>query len=57
MFDHVVIQTNHKNPIKDRWQEPSQGRQKEKAKERPKDAQPVETKNNFKKKGKTKGES
>jgi hypothetical protein len=27
----------HKNPIKDRWLEPSQGRQKGKAKERPKD--------------------
>ncbi len=29
------------NPIKDQWSEPSQGRQKRKAKERPKDAQPT----------------
>jgi len=34
----------HKNPIKDRWPEPSLGRQKGKAKERPKDAQPIGTK-------------
>jgi hypothetical protein len=30
----------NKNPIKDRWPEPSQGRQQRKAKERPKEAQP-----------------
>jgi hypothetical protein len=29
------------NPIKDQWLEPSQRRQKKKAKERPKDAQPT----------------
>jgi hypothetical protein len=33
-----------KNPIKDRWLEPSQRRQKRKAKEMPKDAQPEGTK-------------
>jgi hypothetical protein len=27
----------HKNPMKDRWPKPSQGRQKRKAKQRPKD--------------------
>jgi hypothetical protein len=32
--------SQHKNPIKDKWPEPSQGRQKGKAKERPKDIQP-----------------
>jgi hypothetical protein len=32
------------NPIKDGWSEPSQGRQKGKAKERPKDTQPAATK-------------
>jgi len=35
---------NHKNPIKDRWSEPSHGGQKGKAKERPKDAQLAGTK-------------
>jgi hypothetical protein len=30
-----------KNLIKDRWPEPFQGRQKQKAKERPKDTQPI----------------
>jgi hypothetical protein len=34
----------HKNPIKDRWPEPSPRRKKGKAKERPKDAQPIGTK-------------
>jgi hypothetical protein len=34
----------HKNLIKKQWPEPSQGRQKGKAKERPKDAQPIGTK-------------
>jgi hypothetical protein len=29
----------HKNPVKESWPKPSQGRQKGKAKERPKDAQ------------------
>jgi hypothetical protein len=33
----------NKNLIKDRWLEPSQGRQKRKAKERPKEAQPAGT--------------
>jgi hypothetical protein len=38
-------QTNReKNRIKDQWSEPSQGRQKGKAKERPKDEQPARTK-------------
>jgi hypothetical protein len=37
-----VIQ--HKNPIKDCWLEPSKRKQKGKAKEKPKDAQPVGTK-------------
>jgi hypothetical protein len=32
------------NPIKDQWLEQSQGRQKRKAKERPKDTQPTWTK-------------
>jgi hypothetical protein len=35
---------SHKNPIKDQWPEPSQGKQKGKAKERPKDVQPAGTK-------------
>jgi hypothetical protein len=30
---------HHKNPIKERWPEPSQGRQKGRARERPKDEQ------------------
>ncbi len=33
-----------RNPIKDRWLEPSQGRQKGKAKDKPKDKQPARTK-------------
>jgi hypothetical protein len=33
-----------KNPIKDQWPEPSQRKQKGKAKERSKDAQPPRTK-------------
>jgi hypothetical protein len=35
---------SHKNPIKDRWPKPSYGRQKGKAKERPKDEQLARTK-------------
>ncbi len=38
-----------KGPIKDRWLKPSQGRQKGKAKERPKDAQPAATQKKRKK--------
>ncbi len=34
------IESWNKNPIKDWWLKPSLGRQKEKTKERPKDAQP-----------------
>jgi hypothetical protein len=34
----------HKNPIKDPWLEPSKGRQKGKAKERPKITQPARSK-------------
>jgi hypothetical protein len=36
--DEQTISKN-KNPIKDQWLEPSQGKQKGKAKERPKDEQ------------------
>ncbi len=36
--------TKKKNPIKDWWSEPSQRRLKRKAKEKPKDAQPVRIK-------------
>jgi hypothetical protein len=35
----VLANLTHQNPIKERWLEPSQWRQKGKAKERPKDAQ------------------
>jgi hypothetical protein len=38
-----------KGPIKDRWLKLSQGRQKGKAKERPKDAQPAATQKRRKK--------
>jgi hypothetical protein len=34
----------NKNPIKDQWLKPLQGRQKRKAKERPKHEQPTRTK-------------
>ncbi len=34
---------SHKNPVKDQWPEPSQGRQRGKAKERSKDVQPAGT--------------
>jgi hypothetical protein len=39
-----VFKYHHKNPIKDRWPKPSQGKQKGKAKERPKNAHPTRTK-------------
>jgi len=45
----IDITKDHKNPIKDWWLEPSKRKQKRKAKERPKDSQPVGTK----KKGKS----
>jgi len=35
---------SHKNPIKDQWPEPLQGRHKGKAKERPKDTELAGTK-------------
>jgi hypothetical protein len=38
------IVKSHQNPIKNQWPKPSQGRQKGKAKERPKFAQPAGTK-------------
>jgi hypothetical protein len=38
-----------KGPIKDQWLKPSQGRQKGKAKERPKDAQPAQAQKEKKK--------
>jgi len=43
---HVIglMHVSHKNQIKDWWLEPSQGTQKGKAKNRPKDAQPARTK-------------
>jgi hypothetical protein len=34
----MISKHKHKNPIKNQWLEPSQGREKRKAKERPKDA-------------------
>jgi hypothetical protein len=40
----IDITKDHKNPIKDWWLEPSKRKQKRKAKERPKDSQPVGTK-------------
>ncbi len=43
LASHKFLMKN-KNPIKDRWSEPLQRRQKRKAKERPKDAQPAGTK-------------
>jgi hypothetical protein len=39
-----IVVNEHKNPIKDQFPEPSHGRHKGKAKERPKDAQPIGTK-------------
>jgi len=36
----IFLSHKTKNPIKDGWLEPSKGRQKGKAKEKPKDAQP-----------------
>ncbi len=49
LMTHVILKYFytfflHKNPIKEWWLEPSQGRRKRKAKERPKDAQPIRTK-------------
>jgi hypothetical protein len=39
--DFTYIIKNTQNSIKDQWLKPSQGRQKRKSKERPKDAQPT----------------
>jgi hypothetical protein len=44
MYGALIIIVRSNNPIKDQWPEPSQGRQKGKAKGKPKDAQPLGTK-------------
>jgi hypothetical protein len=40
----IFFQKKNKNPIKDRWLESSQRRQKRKAKEKPRHKQPIGTK-------------
>jgi hypothetical protein len=44
LYIKKVCNQSHKNPIKDQWLKPSHGKQKVKAKERPKDVQLPRTK-------------